>query len=155
MAGIEDLVGGLMGGASSGGQGAGGLDLAQLQSLAGPILEQINAQGGLPALLEKLQSGGLGDVVASWLGTGANAAISPDQISQVLSPDALSQIAGQSGLSVDQVSAGIGQILPGMVDQLSPTGQLPTSTDDLGALLGQIPGGDQLGGLLGGLLGGK
>lgn len=149
MAGLEDLLGGLLGGGAE-----GGLDVSQLQSMAGPIMEQINAQGGLPALLEKLQSGGLGDVVGSWLGQGANAPISGDQISQALNPDTLSNIASQTGLSVDQVSEGIGQIIPGVVDQLSPNGQLPTSADDLSSILGQLPGGDQLGGLLGGLLGG-
>ncbi len=140
MAGINDLLGGLLGGATSGGQAAGGLDLSQLQSMVGPAMEAINQNGGISGVLEKLQSSGLGDVVNSWLGQGANSPISADQLSSVLGSDTINNIAGASGLSAEQISSGLSSVLPSVVDQASPNGQLDVS---------------QLQGMLGGLLGGK
>jgi hypothetical protein len=140
MAGLDDLLGGLLGGASSGGQGTGGLDLSQLQSMVGPAMEAINQNGGISGVLEKLQSSGLGDVVSSWLGQGANSPISADQLSSVLGSDTINNIAGASGLSADQISSGLSSVLPSVVDQASPNGQLDVS---------------QLQNMLGGLLGGK
>jgi len=136
MAGIEDVLGGLTGGQG----GAGGMDLSQLQSMAGPLMEMVNQNGGLEGILAKLQSGGLGDLVSSWLGQGANAPISPDQLSQALGADNVAQMASQAGVSPEQVSTDLSTMLPGLVDQLSPNGELP-SADDLGSMLGGLFGG--------------
>ena len=138
MAGIEDILGGLTGAQG----GAGGMDLGQLQSMAGPLMEMVNQNGGLEGILAKLQSGGLGDLVSSWLGQGANAPVSPDQLSQALGADNVAQMASEAGVSPEQVSADLSTMLPGLVDQLSPNGELP-SADDLSSILGGLFGGSK------------
>jgi uncharacterized protein YidB (DUF937 family) len=85
---------------------------------------------GLGALLEQFQQAGYGDHANSWVGTGQNMPISPDVITQVFGRDGLSKIAAQAGLSEADASAGLSQLLPGVVDKLTPQGQMP----DLDAL---------------------
>lgn len=151
MAGLEDLVKQMLGGSSS----AGGLDISKLTALLGPLLQQLQAGGGLQDILGKLQAGGLGGQVNSWVGDGANEAVDPQQLGEVLGQGQVDELAQQSGMSPAEVQNGLSEILPGLVNQLSPGGSLPTNPEDLSAVLKQIPGGDQLGGMLGGLFGGK
>lgn len=89
------------------------------------LLGNEGGQGGLAGLLEKFQQGGLGDVAASWVGTGENQPVSADQISQVLGSDAISGFAAKMGVDPSQASALISQHLPGLVDKLTPNGTLP------------------------------
>lgn len=123
----------------------GGLDPQMLMALVGSLLA---SSGGLQGLLAKLQSGGLGDAVQSWIGTGANQPVSGDQLGSALGPDLMGMIAAQLGGSPAQASGTLADLLPGLIDRLSPKGQLPTSNDlgglgGLGALLGG--GGGQAG----------
>ncbi|MCV0438648.1 MAG: YidB family protein [Hydrogenophaga sp.] len=136
----------------------GGLDPQMLIALVGSVLA---SSGGLQGLLARLQSGGLGDAVQSWIGTGANQPISGDQLGSALGPDLMGTIAAQLGGSREQASGTLADLLPGLIDQLSPKGQLPTDNElggmgGLGALLGggQAGGGNaaDLMGMLGGLL---
>lgn len=152
MAGIEDLLGQLTGGSGSG--GAGGMDLSKLTALLAPIMQQLQSSGGLNAILGKLQSAGLTDQVNSWLGQGSNAPVDPNQIGEALGGE-VDAMAASTGLSPDDVKTGLSDLLPGLVDKLSPGGSLPTSPEDITGMLSQLPGGDQLGSILGGLLGGN
>ncbi len=90
--------------------------------------------GGLAGLVEQFTRGGLGNVVQSWIGTGHNLPVSADQLSQVLGSDTLGQIARQLGLSHDEAATQVSQLLPQVVDQLTPDGQLPAPGSDLGSL---------------------
>ena len=124
----------------------GGLDPQMLMALVGSLLA---SSGGLQGLLAKLQSGGLGDAVQSWIGTGANQPVSGEQLGSALGPDLMGMIASQLGGSPAQASGTLADLLPGLIDQLSPKGQLPADNDmgglgGLGALLGG--GGGQGGG---------
>ena len=85
----------------------------------------MGGMGGLGALLEQFQRVGYGDHAKSWVGTGQNMPISPDVITQVFGRDGLSKIAAQAGLSEADTSAGLSQLLPGVVDKLTPQGQMP------------------------------
>lgn len=151
MAGLDQLLQQVLG---SGGS-SGGLDIAKLTALAGPLLQQLQSSGGLQGLLGQLQSGGLGGQVSSWLSSGGNETVDPQALGDALGSEEIDALAQKSGMSPTEVTQGLSQILPGLVDKLSPSGQLPTSADDLTGMLSQIPGGDQLGGMLGGLLGGN
>jgi uncharacterized protein YidB (DUF937 family) len=82
------------------------------------------AMGGVGGLLQKLQSGGLASAVQSWIGTGQNQAITPDQLRGAMGDDQLQQLAKNAGMSTQQASSGLASILPALVDKLSPNGQL-------------------------------
>jgi len=82
--------------------------------------------GGLGGLLGKLQKGGLGDATSSWIGSGQNQPVAPGQLGSALGPDIIETLAQRSGLSEDEITKQLSQILPGVVDKLTPNGRLPT-----------------------------
>jgi uncharacterized protein YidB (DUF937 family) len=92
------------------------------------------ATGGLAGLVEKFQAGGLGDAVSSWVGTGHNLPISGDQIAAVLGSSQVQEIAQKLGIDPSVVSGQLAQMLPHVVDKLTPNGQVPES-GSLGGLL--------------------
>ena len=85
------------------------------------------SSGGLGGLVDAFQNAGLGDQVKSWIGTGANMPISADQLNNVLGSDKIRDIANQLGMSHGEVSGGLADMLPQLIDKLSPNGQLPDS----------------------------
>ena len=97
-------------------------------------------EGGLGGLVSAFEKGGLGEIAGSWVGKGANLPISAEQIRSVLGSGPVADIARKLGVSPEAAADEISQMLPGIVDKLTPNGALPT-----GGL------GDALGGLLGGL----
>lgn len=113
---------------------------------AGGLGDLLNSQGGVAGLAEKFGGAGLGETVQSWIGTGGNVNISPDQIKQVLGSGPIADFAAKLGISPDQASETLAGLLPEAVDRLTPNGQVA----DAGGLLDQLPGG--LGDVLGGLL---
>jgi uncharacterized protein YidB (DUF937 family) len=96
--------------------------------------------GGLGDLISRFARGGMGDVIGSWISHGQNAPISADQLSNVLGPDTIGKIAAQLGLSHDETAGQLSQMLPEVIDRLTPRGEAPSSGfgDDMGALLGQL-----------------
>lgn len=88
------------------------------------ISNLIDQQGGLGGLVQKLQNGGLRDVVASWVGTGENLPVSAEALQQVLGNEQISQIAAKLGLSPDQAAGSLAQLLPQVVDKLTPNGSI-------------------------------
>jgi len=85
--------------------------------------------GGLGGLLNKFQQNGLGDVMNSWVGPGENKPVSPGQLGSTLGPDILKQLTQKTGLSQQDLMAQLSQILPGVVDKLTPEGRLPTHAE--------------------------
>jgi uncharacterized protein YidB (DUF937 family) len=83
------------------------------------------SEGGLSAIVAKLQQGGFGDQVKSWIGTGSNLPISAQQVQDVLGNEIVRQLATRFGIPVDQLSTVLAQVLPAAVDQASPHGMLP------------------------------
>lgn len=128
------LLGQLAGGLLGGGGGGGG---ALANILFGLIQNQ---PGGLGGLLQSFQNKGLGDVVNSWVGTGPNQPISPDQVHSALGADTISEIASKLGVSPQTASSGLSQLLPQMVDKLTPNGQVPAHSDILSTGLSIIQG---------------
>jgi uncharacterized protein YidB (DUF937 family) len=84
---------------------------------------------GLGGLLDKLQQGGLSNATNSWVGTGQNQPVSSNQLSSALGPDVIKNLAQQSGLSEDDLGKQLSQVLPGLVDKLTPNGRLPTMAE--------------------------
>jgi uncharacterized protein YidB (DUF937 family) len=133
---------------------AGGIDPQMLISIVGALM---NNAGGLSGILGKLQQNGLGDAAASWVGTGANQPVSADALGGALGPDLMGMIARQMGGNQEQAAGTMADLLPGLIDKLTPQGQLPQDNGmgALGSLLGggQGAGAADLMGMLGGLMG--
>ena len=82
--------------------------------------------GGLGGLVNKLQQGGLGDVVNSWVGSGQNQQVSPNQLGSALGPNIIKTLSQMTGVSEDELTKQLSQVLPGVVNGLTPNGRLPT-----------------------------
>jgi len=96
-----------------------------LQSLVSLI--EHPATGGLSGLLQSFESAGLGREVSSWVSTGANLPVSADQVRTALGDPRLQEIATRLGIPPGAVSAALSHVLPSVVDQLTPNGQVPPS----------------------------
>jgi len=103
---------------------------ANVNSLLEHAMGLINnpATGGLTGLIEAFKNKGLGDIVASWIATGANKPTSADQIMQTLGTDRIQQIAQKVGISKEELSQHLSELLPQIIDKLTPNGQLPNAS---------------------------
>jgi uncharacterized protein YidB (DUF937 family) len=95
--------------------------------LAREVLQRIGRQegGGLGGLVAQLSSKGLGDIVQSWVGTGANKDVTPDQLGRALDPNLLKELAAKFGISPQAVTTHLADVLPKVVDRLTPDGKIP------------------------------
>ena len=93
------------------------------------------ASGGLHGVVQKFEQSGLGALVQSWISTGKNLPVSPDQVKSVLGSERISQWAAKLGISPEQANQQIAQVLPQVVDHLTPGGKLPT-LDEMKAKIG-------------------
>ena len=112
-------------GAFAGGQS--GDNSALLQT----VMQLVNnpQNGGLEGLIQSFQQGGLGEIVNSWVSTGQNLPISAEQIQSVLGGSSLSGLAAQLGVSPEQASGSLADMLPQLIDQMTPNGQMPQGGD--------------------------
>ena len=111
--------------------------------LMSSVMSLLGGQGGLQNLIGQFDAKGLGDIIGSWVGTGQNKSISADQIQNVIGSDALSGIASKLGINVSDLSGQLSNLLPGVVDKLTPNGKVPEgdilnqATNLLGGLFGK------------------
>jgi uncharacterized protein YidB (DUF937 family) len=148
---LDDLLGGLLGGGSGG--GGGGLEdiLGQLTGQGGgqgggqssgaaaggagllaalmPLIAGFLKNGGLNKVLAGFQQQGLSSQAASWVGTDANEPVSGADVDQVIGSDEIAAIAAQLGISHEQAADAVAEVLPRVVDQMSPQGELPAEAD--------------------------
>ena len=120
---LDQVVGALAGGESG---GSSALLQAVLQLVHNP------QTGGLEGLIRSFQQGGLGDIVNSWVANGRNLPVSGEQIESVLGGSALQDLAAQLGVSPHQASGTLADVLPHLVDQMTPNGEVPQGGDLLG-----------------------
>ena len=113
-----------------------------LQALTG-MLGNDGEHGGLGGLVAKFEQAGLGDVVGSWIGKGPNQPVSAEQISSVLGSDAIAGLAAKLGINTQDAAEQLSSVLPGLVNHLTPDGQVPD---------GGLGNGSDLMGMLGSLL---
>lgn len=105
---------------------AGNSNAGPLQSVLGSILSGPQTQdSGLTGLVNRFQQAGLGQVVNSWIGTGPNQPVSPNQLQDVFGQDRVNQWAQQSGMPAGTLLSQLSQFLPHAVDHVTPNGQLP------------------------------
>ncbi len=106
-------------------------------AMAQVALDMLNQHGGLSGVLDKFKEGGLAEEAASWVGKGENLPISADQIVSVLGNGQLAELAAKFGIDANTLSAQIAEHLPGIVDKLTPDGEVPA---DSGSLLKTVLG---------------
>jgi uncharacterized protein YidB (DUF937 family) len=118
---------GMPGGGMAGGLGdllKGGLGGLLAGGAAGSVIS-----GGLGELLKQFQQNGQGEVANSWVAPGPNKQISPNDLASALGADQIDTLASQSGLSRDELLAGLSKHLPEVIDHLTPDGRLPTESE--------------------------
>lgn len=88
--------------------------------------KMITQAGGVSGLARQFQQKGLGDMMAGWIGTGANPSISEEELAHVLGQDTIRLIASNVGLTEQQTTEGVSKLLPVLVDKLTPSGNIVT-----------------------------
>ena len=128
---IKDQLGGIMAAETAGAAGAQA-PAHDPHAMLESVIDLITQHGGLGGLVDKLKSGGLGDAVTSWVGTGENQAVSPTQVESAVGPEVVSQVAARLGLSQEQATQLLSKYLPLVINQLTPNGKVED-----GGLLGK------------------
>lgn len=141
LGGLGDVLGGLLGGASSGSPStaASGIDMTAVAAALAPLLAKLLKNGGLSKMVQGAQTSGLSAEADSWVGTGGNAPVSGQQIRGVVGDDAVDELAQNAGISHDQAADVLAQVVPKVVNRLTPDGQLPAD-DDLDQLVAKFGG---------------
>lgn len=130
---LDSMAGQVLG--SLAGGGGGGQHSAMIDAIGG-LLEQ---HGGLSGLVATFEQQGLGGVIGSWVGTGQNQPITADQLQSVLGNEQVAAIAQKLGFSPEQLSGHLAELLPQVIDKLTPGGAIPEG-GALGGLLGMLKG---------------
>ena len=146
---LGSVMGGQQAGATSAGGTGGGLgslismvtnNPQMMQAVIG-MLSNDGAHGGLGGLMAKFQQAGLGDVVGSWVGSGQNQSVSGEQLTNVLGEGTMAGLAEKMGMSQGDAAAQLSNILPGLIDKLTPHGAAPSGgLGDSGDLMGMLGG---------------
>ncbi len=103
----------------------GGVVGAGMVSVVNGIIEK---HGGVQGIVNEFERNGLGPTVRSWVGTGPNEPVSATDVHRVLGSDLLQQLSAKTGLSVQELTEKLSQVLPQAVDHLTPDGKIPTQT---------------------------
>ena len=119
-----------LGGTARGGSGMGNKGGALLVMLLPLAMQWVQRNGGLGGVLQRFQHKGYSQQAASWVSTGPNEALEPQAVNDVVGTDELSRLSQQLGVSQDEVSSGMAQILPEMVNRLTPQGGVPDDGDE-------------------------
>lgn len=129
---LDDVLGSLTGGQQN--------KLGQLQA----VWNWVQEQGGVEVLIQKFQQGGLGEIISSWLSNGSNQSVSSEDIKSSLPTQDLESLAGKLGTDVSGASGVLAQLLPELMDKISPQGEVhpeasgSNSQLDLGSLVNSI-----------------
>lgn len=129
---IQELLGGRQG--ASGGPGLNAQPAQQsapggLGGLLGGLGAGTMLSGGIGELIERFKRNGQSQAADSWVSTGPNQPLAPDQLEQALGPDVLSSLSQHTGLSRDELLSRLTRELPDAVDQFTPQGRLPTEAE--------------------------
>ena len=123
---LEDMAGKELGSMMSGSS----------NPLVSSVMQMINNQpGGLSGLVQQFHDKGLGGLVSSWVSTGQNLPISADQLQHVLGSDQVKELAAKAGISPETASSHLSQLLPMLIDKLTPNGQVPDASNSTSSML--------------------
>ena len=109
----------------------GGERTKQSSSLVAGLLDLLDEPetGGIQGLAERSQDQGLGELVASWIGTGSNRSISADQVTSLLGARRVEALGQSAGLQGSLATGAIAALLPALIDKLTPDGKTPTGVE--------------------------
>lgn len=141
--GLMDTIKGMLGG--KGGAGASNDLMGAVTGLFSGSGDIGSKLGGLSGILKKFTDNGMGDKVQSWLGKGENASLTGDEVEKALGSDTISEMAQKTGGNATEVKNGLAGMIPGLVDKLSPDGNIP-GADQIGKALGGLDMSKFLGG---------
>jgi uncharacterized protein YidB (DUF937 family) len=105
---LDGLLGGVVGG--------------EMATMVNSFIQQ---HGGVQGIVAQLEKQGLGATVQSWVSTGANQPISPDQVHQAFGGGTLAQLAAKAGMTPQELAQKLSQVLPTAIDRLTPDGKVP------------------------------
>jgi uncharacterized protein YidB (DUF937 family) len=136
----RDKIAEMLQGATQSGQGARGPGgTAQAPGGLGGLLGQLTSSlggasagsllGGLTELVDRFKQAGQAETVDSWVATGPNKEVAPNQLEQAIGPDVLATLSQQTGLSRDELLARLSRELPRAVDQYTPHGHIPAESE--------------------------
>ena len=134
---LDDVVGKVK-------EAVGGGEHSALASEVLGLLSSGSEGGGLQGMIQSFKDKGLGDIMSSWIGTGQNLPISGDQLKTGLGADLIGQLASKIGVPPDVATSKLTEILPGIIDKLTPEGTVPDSgllQQGLNFLRGNLPKG--------------
>lgn len=94
-------------------------------NLVSAVMDIIGSEGGLKGLISKFNSNGLGDVISSWIGTGNNIPVSPNQLEKVLDNNTINSVSSKFGIEKNDLLGSLSNLLPQVVDKLTPDGKMP------------------------------
>lgn len=132
---LDDVVGQVK-------EAVGGGEHSALANEVLGMLSGASEGGGLQGMIQSFKDKGLGDIMSSWIGTGRNLPISGEQLKTGLGADLLGQLASKIGVSPDVAASTLSEILPGIIDKLTPEGAVPESgllQQGLNFLQGNLP----------------
>ena len=110
-------------------------------SMLNPKDTSVGGSGGLADVINAFNKSGLGNVMSQWISTGPNPPITGDQLTKVLGSDVIGQIAQKAGLGNAEAGSALAAVLPGLIDHLTPNGQVPDASSlqsALGGLLASV-----------------
>ena len=100
-------------------------------NMAQVAIDLFNQNGGVEGILQKFKDNGLAQQAASWVGTGANQPITPEQVASVLGQGAIADMAAKVGLTPEVISNKIAEHLPAIIDKLTPNGEVEGESGNL------------------------
>jgi len=129
---LDDVIG-----AALGSKSASGLSSPIAMALMALLASRMSASGetpqgspgGLGALIDRFRNNGFEDAINSWIGTGQNQAISPGELRQALGQQTVEDLSQRTGLPHGDLLSQLSHVLPGVVDRLTPNGQLPSDAE--------------------------
>jgi uncharacterized protein YidB (DUF937 family) len=127
--GLGGVLGGILNGGAGRGGGLGGGSGNPLLRMLLPLVASMLMNGGLNKILGRLQAQGKGAQADSWVGKGANEPIDAAAVRDAMDDDELDRIATQLGVSKDEAAEAVAQVLPDVVDQATPDGDLPDDSE--------------------------
>jgi uncharacterized protein YidB (DUF937 family) len=146
---LDSVLGAVLGGGQQAPAQAGGLgsiismvaNNPQILSTITGMLSNDGGHGGLGGLVNTMTKAGMGDVVGSWISNGANAPVTGDQLGGALGSDVLAGLAKQMGVNSGEAGGILAQVLPELINHMTPNGQAPAGgLGNMGDLAGMLGG---------------